>query len=316
MNSIPWVEKYRPQFFDEIILDKCNKRILDNMIKNNHIPNLLLHGPPGTGKTTTIINLIRTYQKKNNQQSKGLVIHLNASDERGIDTIRNQIKQFADSKYFFEKGVKFIILDEVDYMTKTAQNALCYLLQQHTNTDVRFCLICNYISRLNLSLKNTFICLRFNQLPSKDIRSFLTTIVEKENLKLDDSIISDIQSLYGSDIRSMINYIQGNQNLKRDFTFIVNPTIFNDLENMFCKNKDTKDLTKQIKKISLKYQVDVKTMFKLLVRYMARHKVHLISSKFLDDICTMFHVEHIETEFFLQYMIVIFKELFTDKTNV
>ena len=63
MDSIPWVEKYRPQIFNAIILDACNKKILNNMIKNNYIPNLLLHGPPGTGKTTTIINLIRTYTR-------------------------------------------------------------------------------------------------------------------------------------------------------------------------------------------------------------------------------------------------------------
>jgi replication factor C subunit 3/5 len=311
MNSIPWVEKYRPQIFDEIILDKCNGLILNNMIKNNYIPNLLLHGPPGTGKTTTIINLIRTYQKNNNQIAKGLVIHLNASDERGIDTIRNQIKQFADSKYFFDTGVKFIILDEVDYMTKTAQNALCYLLQQHTNTNVRFCLICNYISRLNLSLKNTFICLRFNQLPPTAIQNFLKNIVDKEKIKIDDGVLMDIQSLYGSDIRSMINYIQGNQNLKKDFTFIVNDVIFNNMKNIFKQTDDIAILEKKINKISVKYQVDVKTIFKLLVRYMVSNNTHIITSQFIDEIFTILHVEHIQSEFFLQYMLVIFKELFS-----
>ena len=99
------------------------------MIEKNYIPNILLYGPPGTGKTTTIINLINKFQSKNNQLNKGLMIHLNASDERGIDIIRNQINNFVNSKTLFNVGIKFIILDEVDYMTKNAQLALKYLLQ-------------------------------------------------------------------------------------------------------------------------------------------------------------------------------------------
>ena len=128
-SSIPWVEKYRPSTFDTIVLDHLNKIILNNIIEKNSFPNLLLYGPPGTGKTTTIINLINKYQEKNNQVHKGLVIHLNASDERGIDIIRNQIRQFVDSDTLFVTGLKFVILDEVDYMTKHAQQSLKYLLQ-------------------------------------------------------------------------------------------------------------------------------------------------------------------------------------------
>ncbi len=83
---------------------------MKNIIKNNKFPNLLLYGPPGTGKTTTIINLIKDYQKENGQMNKELVIHLNASDERGIDIIRNHISQFVNSKTLFNKGKKFVIV--------------------------------------------------------------------------------------------------------------------------------------------------------------------------------------------------------------
>ena len=141
--SIPWVEKYRPQHFDDLILSSLNRKILSNIIETGFIPNLLFYGPPGTGKTTTIINLMNSYQKEYNQQGKGLVIHLNASDERGIDIIRNQINKFVNSKTLFSKGIKFVVLDEVDYMTKNAQQALCYLLQKQKDT-VRFCLICTH----------------------------------------------------------------------------------------------------------------------------------------------------------------------------
>ena len=95
---IPWVEKYRPINFDDIVLDNDNKLFFNNILKQNYIPNILLYGPPGTGKTTTIINLINRFQHNNNQQNKGLMIHLNASDERGIDIIRNQINNFVNSK--------------------------------------------------------------------------------------------------------------------------------------------------------------------------------------------------------------------------
>ena len=208
---IPWVEKYRPTSFEEIVLGKQNKRIMTNILKTNSFPNLLFYGPPGTGKTTTVINLIAAYQKKNNQYNKELTIHLNASDERGIDIIRNHINQFVNSKALFNKGTKFIILDEVDSMTKNAQHALKYLLHGF-NKNVRFCLICNYISRIDEPLQNEFIRLRFNQLPRSNIIKFLSLIISKENVNVPVETLESIQRLYKSDIRSMINYIQSNKN--------------------------------------------------------------------------------------------------------
>ena len=116
------------------------------------------------------------------------MIHLNASDERGIDIIRNQINQFVNSNTLFSVGMKFVILDEVDYMTKNAQQALRYLLQNYSN-NVRFCLICNYISRIDEGLQNEFLRLRFNQLPKNDIFQFLSNISKSENLNLTEKTI-------------------------------------------------------------------------------------------------------------------------------
>lgn len=206
----PWMEKYRPLHFDGIVLDPLNRRILKNIIDTSYFPNLLFYGPPGTGKTTTIMNLIKAYQEKLGFHSKEMIIHLNASDERGIDIIRNQIHQFVNSKNLFHKGLKFVILDEIDYMTKNAQQALGYLLQSSNSNNVRFCLICNYISRIDEKLQNEFIKLQFNQLPKEEIVHFLKKISHGENLQLDDSIIMNIQQMYKSDIRSMINFIQVN----------------------------------------------------------------------------------------------------------
>ena len=109
--------------------------------------------------------------------------------------------------------MKFVILDEVDYMTKNAQQALRYLLQNYSNS-VRFCLICNYISRIDDGLQNEFLKLRFNQLPQEDIVGFLKNISVCENLNMNDKSLHCIQKLYKSDIRSMINFMQTNQDLK------------------------------------------------------------------------------------------------------
>ena len=188
-TTIPWVEKYRPQTLQDIVLDQNNRLIFDNIVKSQKFPNLLFYGPPGTGKTTSIVNLISSYQnyslhkgginEEDNEQlesfMKHMVIHLNASDERGIDIIRNQINMFVYSHSLFYQGTKYVILDEIDYMTKNAQCALRNLLQTF-KPNVRFCLICNYISRLDESLQGEFIKIRFNQLPESNILSFLNFI--------------------------------------------------------------------------------------------------------------------------------------------
>lgn len=206
-ESMPWIEKYRPNHFDDIVLDPLNRVFFRNIIDKPHFPNLLFYGPPGTGKTTTIINLINEYQTKHTRRNKESVIHLNASDERGIDIIRSQIYQFVRSRHIFESGYKFVILDEVDYMTKTAQQALKTLLQT-CHTNVRFCLICNYISKIDESLQQEFISVRFNQLPWGEIRQFIRKIACAENIPLNDDDIALMKDAYQSDIRSMINFLQ------------------------------------------------------------------------------------------------------------
>ena len=113
MSKIPWIESFRPKNFEHIILDPLNKQILKNIIDTYYFPNLLFFGPPGTGKTTTIINLINAYQENKGIKNKDLIIHLNASDERGIDIIRNQINYFVNSKPLFNNGMKSLIFNSI-----------------------------------------------------------------------------------------------------------------------------------------------------------------------------------------------------------
>jgi replication-associated recombination protein RarA len=202
----PWVEKYRPTTMEDIVLDDVTRRLLDNIVESGTFPNLMLYGPPGTGKTTTIVNLIDKYRKSVGESGPGMVIHLNASDDRGVDIVRGPIGQFVVSGNMFNKGTKFVVLDEADYMTIQAQSALRQLLQSYPN--IKFCLICNYVSKVDVSLRNEFVRIRFNHLPAELIDSLLLEISASEGLGLSAADVSDVRSLFGSDIRSMINFIQ------------------------------------------------------------------------------------------------------------
>ena len=302
-QSIPWVEKYRPTQFANIVLDPLNRQLFENIIEKNNFPNLLFYGPPGTGKTTTIINLINEYQQKYNQHNKGTVIHLNASDERGIDIIRNQIYQFVKSKNFFEVGTKFVILDEVDYMTKNAQQALKYLLQSSLY-NVRYCLICNYISKIDESLKNEFICIRFNQLPKQDIFGFIKTISENENLTITDSAIQTIQEIYNSDIRSMINFIQLNQNNVSLHKNIITNDAW---EQLYLKLKESKEttetLSRYIHETSILYNIDKRNLIKQYFNYIIRHKKTQVTSELLDIVESIVHSSDADVKHIVAYFI-------------
>ena len=283
---IPWVEKYRPTNFQNIVLNDENKTIFSNIFKKNYMPNLLLYGPPGTGKTTTIINLINEYQKKNNQENKGLMIHLNASDERGIDIIRNQINNFVNSKTMFSNGIKFVVLDEIDYMTKNAQQALKYLLQEYKE-NIRFCLICNYISKIDESLQNEFVKLRFNQLPKEDIVKFLSEINIQEDLNLSINQLESIYNTYQSDIRSMINYMQSNQ-LAIQNTKVIDKDLFKNIDNIIVKG-DNKKFTREMYNLLSIYNIDLDTVIKDYCSYIIRNNMFKITSNILKEIEYIIH---------------------------
>ena len=285
-ENIPWTEKYRPSNFDNIVLDPNNKTLFMNMLDRKYFPNLLLYGPPGTGKTTTIINLINEYQRI--KKNKSLVIHLNASDERGIDIIRNQIYQFVKTKNLFETGYKFVVLDEVDYMTKNAQQALKYLLQICGN-NVKFFLICNYISKIELSLQHEFVCIRFNQLPKQKIREFIREICDKEKLNLSDQNIDTIQSLHKSDIRSMINFIQLNQNIIVQQSNIIDNNVWKRLYNLFTEEKDEKNIKTFIHMLSINYNIDKKQIIKDYYNYLILNQPEMITTEVIDKMEIVIH---------------------------
>lgn len=290
-SNMPWIEKYRPNQFDDIVLDPYNRKFFQNIMEKRHFPNLLFYGPPGTGKTTTIINLINEYQDIYTRKNRESIIHLNASDERGIDIIRTQIYQFVKSKHIFETGLKFVILDEVDYMTKNAQQALKTLLQLCPQ-NVRFCLICNYISKIDESLQQEFICVRFNQLPKEEIHQFIRTITEKEGFQLNEDQIDTIRQIYQSDIRSMINFLQAtldraNKNVETRLCIITQT----DWEQLFqiCLTADSREIETNIIQLSLKYNIHKKHIMHNYLNYIIRTHTEIISREFFQIVENVVH---------------------------
>ena len=305
-NKIPWVEKYRPCHLNEIVFDSINKQLFDNILKYEYFPNILLYGPPGTGKTTTIINLINAYQDKYSIRNKQLIIHLNASDERGIDIIRNQLYQFTNSKSFFISGPKFVILDEVDHMTKSAQHALKILIHKQT-PNIRFCLMCNYISKIIVPLQYEFMKIRFNNTNSKDLSVFLNNINKLENIKYSKKKLQEIKDKFESDIRSMINYMQSNKN---NSIFSINKQNLTELTN-HLKDNSTPNSIKYIQSFCLRYKISPHNLFEnyfLFLLYEYSDCINTSCLNFMEYIC---HSKEYKDYEIISYFVCFLKKFFS-----
>ena len=301
--SIPWVEKYRPLLLDNVVLEPLNRELFKNILDRNYFPNLLIYGAPGCGKTTICTNLINEHQKMYSRVNKSNVIHLNASDERGIDIIRNQILQFVKSDNLFEQGLKFVILDEVDYMTKNAQQALKYILQTST-TNVRFCLICNYITKIDESLKNEFICIRINQLPKLEILRFIKNVAFKENISITDEAINEIQNLFKSDIRSMINYIQLNENILNGEggTYMNEDTLEQIHALTIDLSVNSGMFASFIRKISIEFNIDERSIVQKYINHLILNYPNISNTKFIQSVEIVIHRHDIPLRVHILYL--------------
>ena len=291
MTNIPWTEKYRPNNFDNIILNTYNKSLLQNLLNRKKLSNLLFYGPPGIGKTTTIINLIKKYQEITNNIDNSLIIHLNASDERGVDIIRNNIYKFVSSDNMFSKGVKIIILDEVDYMTKIAQQGLKCLIHEFSE-NIYYCLICNYITKIDMSLQNEFIKIRFNKLTTSNIYDYLNNINHKENINISNKSLYSIISYYDSDIRSMINCLQSNCNKN---IIMLDDEI---LAKLYDKNisKNNYIFKKYIYNIEKKYTINVYNILKKYLYFILKYKLEIYNFNLIKNFEFIIHyTENINT---------------------
>jgi len=203
--NLPWVEKYRPNALEELISHDDIVRTIRKFISQDKLPHLLFYGPPGTGKTSTILACAKEIYSKNDFNS--MVLELNASDDRGINVVRGQILSFASTRTIFNKGYKLVILDEADAMTNDAQNALRRIIEKFTE-NVRFCMICNYLSKIIPALQSRCTRFRFGPLQENQIIPRLEHVATSENVEVTEDGKKALIALSGGDMRKVLNVLQ------------------------------------------------------------------------------------------------------------
>lgn len=207
-----WTEKYRPKKLEEIIGQEPITERLKQFLIERDLPHLLFSGPAGTGKTTAILAFAHELF---GPQFSGNFLELNASDDRGIDVIRNRVKTFARTRPLGEFPYKIISLDEADSLTRDAQHALRRTMERFVTT-CRFCLICNYSSRIIEPIQSRCAIFRFPRLDEKDIKEMVTNIAKKEKVKVTDEGMEAILYVSGGDLRRAINVLQASAVKKRE----------------------------------------------------------------------------------------------------
>ncbi|ORX35260.1 putative DNA replication factor [Kockovaella imperatae] len=217
----PWVEKYRPKTIDDVSSQEHTVAVLRKALASTNLPHMLFYGPPGTGKTSTILALSRQLFGPDLFRSR--VLELNASDERGISVVREKIKTFAretprhvgvssDGKTYPCPPYKLIILDEADSMTQDAQSALRRIMETYSRIT-RFCLVCNYVTRIIEPLASRCSKFRFRPLDSTSSQSRIEMIANAEGVNVDSGVLELILQLADGDLRKAITYLQTAQRL-------------------------------------------------------------------------------------------------------
>ncbi len=199
-----WTEKYRPLTLNDVVGQENIVKRLQAFVKNKSLQNLLFVGPAGTGKTTSAIAIARELFGENWRQN---ILELNASDERGIDVIRNKVKDFARTKPLGDVSYKIIYLDESDALTQEAQQALRRTMEDYTST-CRFILSANYGSKIISPIQSRCAMFRFAPLTEKEVGERLKFIAKKENAHLDAKGEEAILKLARGDLRTAINILQ------------------------------------------------------------------------------------------------------------
>jgi replication factor C small subunit len=207
-----WTEKFRPSKFEEVVGQQEIIKRVRSLVQALNIPHLLFAGPAGTGKSTLALIIVKELYGENWHDN---YLELNASDERGIEVVRQKVKDFARTKSIGNVPFKVIFLDEADALTKEAQQALRRTMENYTST-CRFIMSCNYSSRIIEPIQSRCVVFRFKLLEKKDIAQRIKIIAEKEKLKITDEAVESLYELSEGDCRRAINLLQAAASVSPD----------------------------------------------------------------------------------------------------
>jgi replication factor C subunit 2/4 len=236
INNYSWVEKYRPSKLDEISSQNHIINILKSTLITKNLPHLILFGPSGCGKTSTVLALAKELFGEEHYLDR--IIELNASDERGINIIREKIKNYAKLSIKNINNTppwKIIILDEADTMTSDSQFALRRIIEQYSKIT-RFCIICNYHTKIIEPIISRCSLLRFKPIEEKFILERLKYICEKENMNYNKKLLNKIIKLCRGDLRKAINLLQKCNNSYNTNTNNINEEILNEISGIIPDN--------------------------------------------------------------------------------
>lgn len=291
--NVPWVEKYRPDNYNDFISHNNITDIIKKLLDKDNFHHLIFYGPPGIGKTTLINIILKNIY---GSEYKSNILELNGSDDRGISVVRDKIKNYANSNNIFNNKFKIVVLDEVDSMTDDAQNALKEIIENYEK-NTKFCLICNFINKIIYQLQTCCIIFRLSPINNIDIKRFLFTIIKNEKIKYTNDGINTLINYCHGDLRLACNNLQSiylayeniNKNNVINSLGILKKS---DLDNIFIyiKQKNLSEYSNFVKNLKLKNGYSLQELINNIYPKIL-YEINLSNEKLIDVIL---HISNIE----------------------